>query len=105
MMAVYPQDRRVGFSELGRLQVDCKLAAFSTRARGKIQQVCITTVGWTPLLPCMQNVKEHVDAHAVLASARSTAAKRTLLSNSVVRSYAILLNIRIEHQAMERAMV
>ena len=39
------QDRKVGFSESGRLQVDVKLASFATRARGRVQQV-----SHTPLL-------------------------------------------------------
>lgn len=39
----------MGFSELGRLQVDCKLAAFSTQTRGKVQQVCIAASLYLPL--------------------------------------------------------
>ena len=33
------QDRKVGFSDSGRLQVDVKLASFATRIRGRVQQV------------------------------------------------------------------
>ena len=38
-LARHMQDRKVGFSESGRLQVDVKLASFATRARGRVQQV------------------------------------------------------------------
>ena len=35
------QERKVGFSESGRLQVDIKLASFAMRTRGRVQQVIL----------------------------------------------------------------
>ena len=49
LSCAFVQDRKVGFTETGRLQVDIKLASFATHTRGRVQQVMPCQKSW-PIL-------------------------------------------------------